>query len=394
MMTRTMSSYRASVWITAIAVGAALYGAAGCALSADLLEDDSGSSKAGNDGSCTPEDCGMNSAYVNGYPVDELHLQAPATATATGSGGVSKLMSPGLPNIAGVRVTGFLLPSGLPATLFARHGELYALRNGITHKGDQLVFGKIIIDREGTADVIVINEYEYLQGAPWLAPVHNYLFTYAPEEMGFDKNTPSRYFTVPVCRVAADLDREDLTRAVILTRERYKHELVTQKGNNDDEWQVMPEVSNLLAYGWFNIACQGTALNKQRWWGYYPDAPFSGEGWSWQDRQAVLKSIVNDPCGMNLSFTETGTPLAWHNGAFFLSRPEEWLVADMEVESIWTEDGAVCFNTPREPAGSTNPAALVNQNCHDLVQNPCPDTQEALSNLQAYGTIVTLVVPQ
>ena len=380
--------------MAAIAVGAALYGTAGCELSADLEKHGSRSYEAGNDGSCTSEDCGMNSAYVNGFPVDELHLEPSGPMATGGYGGVSKLMNPGLPNIAGVWVTGFLLGDGLPATLYAEHGELYALRSSQIFKGDQLEGSKILIDRDGTPDIIVIQKYEYVPGAPWLTPVHNYVFTYAPENMGLGPGTPSRYFTVPVCRVAADLDREDLTRAVILTRERYRHREVTEVGGTETEWEVLPEVSDPSADRWFNIACQGTALNKQRWWGYYPDSPLATEGGSWEERQAVLRSIVNDACGLNLSFTETGTALAWHNGATFLSKPVAWQLEDMEVESIWQPDGAVCINASRQPPGEIDPADLIDEHCAELLENPCPDSEEAIENLAAYGAIVTLVVPE
>ena len=392
-MTANMTNYRdhAGSWLTTIVLGAAVCGMAGCELPGTLPEDSLALKATGDDGSCPADDCGLNSAWVNGYPVDELNIAPPLSVSlaATGSS-VSKLMASGLPNVAGVRVTGFLLEDGLPAQLFAEYGELYAMRSGLVFKGDQLEGSKILIDRLGTPDVIVIHEYEYapgLDGVPW---VHEYLFTYAPEEFGLTHHDPSRYFTTPVCRIAADHGRQDLTRAAILTQERYRHD-------DTPVHKVLPTVEDSPAVGWFNIACQGTALKKARGWGYYPDAFASSNRTTWQQRQALLKSIVNDACGDDLFFTETGTKVAWHNGQEYLSAPEEWNEDDMVVESVWDENGALCFGTARQPESDMSPAAEIAATCGELLQRPpCGDRVSVLGLLgqAGEGVIATLVVPE
>ena len=364
------------------ALAVAVCGAFGCTLAVDDWDENAGSSKSDRDGSCPSEDCGKNSAYVNGYPVDELHLplRSAREPRTIKSGGVSQLMPPGLPNVAGVQVTGFILDNGRAAFLFAEHGELMAmLDNGVVLKGANLIGGQILIVRNTSdaaiPDAIIIQDYQHVDNK-----VHNYRFTYEPEEPPPGRDDP----VLSVCRTAAETGQSDLTWAVILTEERYVH-------SSAPSYDVMPDIVPPTTRGWFNIACQGTAMNKARWWGYYPDSNSATEYSSWQQRQAVLKSIVNDACGINEMFTESGTQVAWHNGQDFLSKPSEWNLSDMAVESIWNENGAVCISQPRRPSGKMDVEEEVTAHCPELLQQPCPSLDVALSELTQRGTIVTLV---
>lgn len=391
--TKSRDRVQARSWATALVLGAALWGAAGCDLSAGLRDKDS-RWKMGGAG-CTSEDCGANSAHVNGYPVDELHLQQasapPRGLLSARSGEDARLLQPGLPNVAGVRVTGFRLGNGLSATLFAENGVLRAVRLGNKYYGDDLVGGRILIERGPIPDEILIAGYERIDGNPGTLPVHRYLFEYVPDPaLGGGSPSAPPFPPVSVCKIAADTGRADLTWAVILTRERYMHSAAHE---------VLPEVFDPSADGWFNIACQGTASFKMDAWAYRPDLPTTHGSWtSPHSRDAVLRSIVNDACGLNMSFTETGTQVAWYDGRWyggneFVSRPPEWDWEDMEVESIWTADGPWCLTKPREPVG-VDVLNEVSTYCAALLQQPCPSVEDARDNLEDYGVIMTLVEKQ
>lgn len=119
----------------------------------------------------------------------------------------------------------------------------------------------------------------------------------------------------------------DETSVVLLTDELYDIEGKTVHPNEP---------------GWVTMACRGHALAKMKFMGHDPNDQYDS---SWQQRQAALKMITADYCGKGLSFTAVGQPLAWidERGNF----PEHLLPSVDGVEARWSEDGALCLDTPR-----------------------------------------------
>lgn len=309
-----------------------------------------------------PDECGENGTKVNDYPIPELYLEY------------------GVPNTAGVSIVGFLDPTGTPAPLFADEGRLYTVVGGAVLEGEDLVESKILIDRAGTGDVIVIFDYD--EGTSWVTgstePVHNYLFTYADEGGPVGPGADPCDFRVPVCEMFNKVGEEKLAWATVITNERYQL---------DSTHRVLPAVSQSPAPMWFNIVCRGTALYKARHWEYHPDTGVPAISTSVEEREAMLKSIVNDSCGGNMSFTENGTAVAWRNESGSVNIPLDWNFDELEVESIWDEHGATCLGQSRLEMA----AQKVATHCPALATTECPDVHESVANLAAYGKIVTLV---
>jgi ADYC domain len=91
--------------------------------------------------------------------------------------------------------------------------------------------------------------------------------------------------------------------------------------------------------GSFNLACPSTALSKMKLMGYDPqDRAFST---TLVQRQAVLKMLTGRYCG-DFVFTEDGQPLYWDNQSRWFSWSPEGA-----VEALWNETGAICLNQPR-----------------------------------------------
>ena len=319
----------------------------------------------GNGGgtACPQNDCGTNNPEVNKYPVPELYLEY------------------GVPNAAGVSMVGFLDPSGAPATLVAEHGRLRAITGtGKILEGDGLKYSKILIERAGVSDVIVI--YGYDREESWVTgsgeQIHKYLFTYADDESGVVPSDDPCEFRLPVCRAYQEGADEALAWATIITDERYQL---------DADHRVLPSVFQSPAPLWFNIACQGNSLFKARKWEYYPDTGNPAITTTVADREALNRAIINDACGMDLGFTENGTTVGWRNVSGSVDIPMAWNFDDLEVESIWDENGAICLTKSRLEDAELEIA----DNCPALLATPCPDVNEAVSNLAAYGKIVTLV---
>lgn len=91
---------------------------------------------------------------------------------------------------------------------------------------------------------------------------------------------------------------------------------------------------------WVTLACVGQAAAKMKMLGYGPNGPRAS---TVADRQATLRMITADYCGTGHSFTTSGVPVAWRDGAFTVEPPFE----ETELEAKWGPDGALCLNTPR-----------------------------------------------
>ena len=90
------------------------------------------------------------------------------------------------------------------------------------------------------------------------------------------------------------------------------------------------------------LACVKEAAFKMKMLGYYPN---SVNGDDEEQRQATLKMLTADYCGIGHAFTKPGTPVAWKNSGG--SVYPQWESSDDAIEAIWDKDGALCLATPR-----------------------------------------------
>ena len=261
------------------------------------------------DDACTRWRCGFNAAEVNGRSLQELNLQ-------------------GLPNADGVKIFSFTPPLlsllGGPYTLGVENDELVATRPGSKLKRQQLVGSVIVVkDELGLPIPITIAGIEMVDswatgGAPIVA------YTLLAPDLGSllgVKNVCSGSLLDPL-----------LAAATVLGGETYDGETKTVHANMS---------------GWITLACAGSAAAKVKLLGYGPQTkqPGASAPASVAARQATLKMITADYCGLGESYTANGTALVWanHNGTVDSSN----LHPPDAVEAVWTADGALCLDATR-----------------------------------------------
>jgi hypothetical protein len=102
---------------------------------------------------------------------------------------------------------------------------------------------------------------------------------------------------------------------------------------------------------WFNIACLGGTLSKMHLLRHTAAGSTATYQTEIGERQAVLKMLTADYCGLGQghTFTENGTRLnyitsrGWHIPGL---APDLFGITD-SVDALWDEDGLVCLNYPR-----------------------------------------------
>ena len=309
---------------------------------------------------CPPDECGANSPVVNGYSIDELHLNV----------GVNN----GSPNHDGVRIVGFVPannPTGEEFVLSATGGELIATsRSGIELKGAGLVNSQIILEatQDDTTMSMAIVIYAYDEAPNWHGTpklrLPRYLVTYDPTAQSIDQDAgpmqTTGHATTPVCSTAAAYgtvtgdggDADDRAWITVLTSVRYVHDTTTKRPLAQVQSSTLESDK-----GWFNLACRGHALYKTKFMGYELDpAPVYAAALqsrrSLDKHQATIKALTADYCGNNTSFTEDGELLRWenHHVASVDNKVDNEAVhgnAQFALEARWTGTGAICLDTPR-----------------------------------------------
>lgn len=117
----------------------------------------------------------------------------------------------------------------------------------------------------------------------------------------------------------------DLTSVVFLDRELYD---LSSYGVNEG-------VDNVAS-----MACRGHAVAKMKLLQYGPSS-----GTTVEERLATLRMITADYCGDGTSNTVHGTPLDWTDQRGHVMFDENTMSSVVEAE--WSEEGALCANTPR-----------------------------------------------
>ena len=258
---------------------------------------------------CSNWRCGYNTSEINGKSLQELHLG-------------------GLANADGVKLVGFLPPTGLLLKWkLGVEGDALVARGGLfgnaTLRGPQLI-GSIMLLKVGLLTVpVIIAGYDEVES--WASngePVAAYSLIYADLKQPLLKRS--------VCKGTL-LDPLEAA-VVVLAGERYDLESKTVISDQQ---------------GWITLACAGSAAAKMALLGYGPHAEFDDGSApaSVEQRQATLKMITADYCGGGNSYTTDGMPLVWENQSGAVT-PDATLPLG-PLEAIWTANGAACLNTPR-----------------------------------------------
>lgn len=295
---------------------------------------------------CQTPECGSNTAVVNNYPIEALHLD-------------------GRPNSVGFSIIPTLYPSG--TRLDIRQGEIvgvdpvagnvvlrgrkvrnswFRLRKVSSQAGpdeewkvhitkvarvslwpvgrqtEQVYAYELKVSGEGAFDTPPVcskewawNSIEYnmhIEPGTWWRQIRDWLLAANAFSLDIDISLDWRTRGRFAVLIAGETYATD-TGAVLLTGEQGKR--------------------------WFNIACSGTALAKMKLMGYDPEEDRTTS----DQRQATLRMITARYCGTQ-SFTRTGQALIWQNAQKGFLRDPERVGA---VEALWNKDGATCLNQPR-----------------------------------------------
>lgn len=266
--------------------------------------------KGGKDWGC--RDCGFtNSPYLGPYAFESV--------------GYGSLPGPSLNKfVEAIDVSGAAWP------VFVDEFGLGVDQGGLEVRGHDLVGWTLIVDASNAtgSDTYEVEVYAFEEVAGWNDsedPVPTYGLSV------YDVNTDTM---VNVCP-GYDLDA---TSIVFLDRELYD---LSTFGVDDG-------VDNVAS-----LACRGHALAKMKLLQYDPNSPSFSTTPS--ERLATLRMLTADYCGDGTSQTWVGTPLDWTDQlGHVLFDPSSMSPV---IEAEWSEDGALCLNTPRVgSAPSCSPA--------------------------------------
>lgn len=314
---------------------------------------------------CPADKCGVNSPYVNSFPVNGLNLDGEA-------------------NLQGVR----LIPESLIADPAVCQG---AVRLGIEAGAFVGVAGDGEVACEGRALLGARFSIE-MNSLPMRITITNTTLvrTWDPRRGRLHEKRawvrayrlqPDQRDATSICRNHSSwLEELDVPEAT--TAPPPDHEATAWSAVDDLALLVVGELydgeASVVALPgaarperWFNIACQGGAIAKMRLLGYDPDptSPRAPAPPIWagprgrnqppaeppapaderDERQATLKMITGKYCGQR-SHTAPGTRVSWTP----LDRDPDRrkakeIEADANLEAFWRANGAVCLSTPRVP---------------------------------------------
>ena len=304
--------------IAALSMSLLAAGHAGCMvedLPSGTGEDEVGRVALASDQSCPPSSCPHNTPYVHGLRIDELHYGQPG--------------EPGVPNQRseqGFLMLGFTAADGQEGRITIQDGELRAtVGEGKVLAPEDVVGGRIRVDWQVPSQAprlydLIITQMDYVRSWTYdvrMVPAytiiaHDLLLTVEDQ---------------PICKT----DDGATTHAVLLANERY----------DVDTLRVREKVP---VDGWFTIVCEHSALYEMRLAGYDPEIP-AGERFHTEphQRQATLRMITADYCGIGHPFTEVGRELRWQNQAGWYQHD----LSQTSHEAIWGPDGALCLDQPR-----------------------------------------------
>ena len=272
-------------------------------------------------GACDqPSMAGFEATTADGDPEFRC-LECVFNSPSVNDFGAGDMRVDGLPNEDGVSFAGIRSTEGMVYDLEIIDDEFAAQTSGGLLMGAQLVGWDLLLDTGG--DIIPVHIYAAETQASWAdgaASFTKYALNYPSQDPGIRHNICPSYLLDPEIAVVTLIRNERYDRAAI---------------------EVIPNQTD-----WVTLACEDEATFKMKRMNYGPNDDFGGaQPASVAQRQATLKMITADYCGVGHSFTQQGTPLHWRNTA---NNVDSCVGGDCtSIEAVWTENGALCVRNPR-----------------------------------------------
>jgi len=300
-------------------------------------------------GACPHTVCGLNGVWLGaGVAFRELHL----------NGGV---------NAQGLRIIQFLDAKDRPLQINVDRDVLQGrLASGIVLTGAALNGARIFLGPAGGAATYILTITSVSMIPSWTActgcnepvrPVPIYQFSAA---------SVTDSCQVEVCQpgLASDYPGGLVGKAVIYRGDYYDDAYTVRD-------QPTPDRRN-LDNDLFNIACSGTSLFKLHLLRHTSASASAGVSTTVDQRQAILRLLAADYCGVGHPFTVDGTPIELG----FAASPYDVTVASGyrlsgkgPTDASWSQTGASCLGVPRLTRSMTasDAAAFL-----DAIHTLCP----------------------
>lgn len=312
--TRYQSTRLSSLIATGLTAAVSLLGAAGCAL--DTVEFGQIQQAEGTE-SCP----------------DPIQCNVPYTELDTGAHEINEIDISGTSaNSHAVTFAGFKDATGNPVTLSVEGGEFVATNGfGGTVTGASLVGYVIELDVGGIVAPLVDVSLEitgYTQDDAWLSSASGVVRI---AKYGLAQNVGTGTPLTAQQHICPNQSDPTAASVFLLMGETYDPDNIAVNANQTN---------------WLTLACEGSALAKMALLNYGPQSDFDGLGnaATADQRQATLKMITADYCGVGESFTVDGAQLYWRNRDDNVSGG--W-ISNAALEALWDENGATCLDSTR-----------------------------------------------
>lgn len=299
---------------------------------------------------CDVTRCGTNSPVIDSLRFHDLSLV-------------------GVPNAQGLWIEQFVDAGGTGYTLAVRDGQIFGTRGGATLAHAALRGARIILrDRSGRipgeisvtiADVLPLHYWAKSpkDGQHPDLEAYNLQYSAAGAQGSLCGN--------PVDGEGRDQIGDPLGMVV--------NTAVVFEGDRIDADSIT--VSPTIDRSWFNIGCAGHAIAKLALTGHTEAARAKGFVSTPAERQAMLKMLVGDYCGVGAPFTIPGEPLFWRDDHGWMDFKA---AVQPVVEARWTSAGAACLGDARldiHPPTGTWPSGLMPRpggTVAELIATKCP----------------------
>ncbi len=289
--------------------------------------------------------CGANSAQINGYSISELDTYPELGEDEMARGWLEK-PEQRMANASGIKFLRFENPYGEPYDVWIEDGELVASSDGLTQiRGDRLIDFRFVLSISNPQTQLEVPEMDLVitsfgEVASWVDPgIHSGA---VPQLLAYGLAYDPNYDSLPngpiepnelssLCPGQSPTD----STVFLFAGEIY-----------DTEERVVFSESAPGAYphisDWISLACAGSAAAKMKLLCYGPQADCNGSGQvaSPDARQALLKAITADYCGIGHSFTADGTSIWWQD----IYGTADNNHAPGSLEAVFDSNGATCLS--------------------------------------------------
>lgn len=279
-------------------------------------------------GACPSTVCGLNGVWLGaGVAFRELHL----------NGGV---------NAQGLRIIQFLDASGHPLQINVDRDVLEGkLASGVVLTGAALNGARIFLGPTGRAATYVLTITSVSTIPSWTActgcgepvrPVPIYQFS---------ATSVTDNCQVEVCEpgIASDYPGGLVGKAVIYRGDYYDDTTYSVRD------QPTPDRRN-LDNDLFNIACSGTSLFKLHLLRHTSASASAAVSTTVEQRQAILRLLAADYCGVGHPFTVDGMPieLGFATSKYDVTAASGYRLSGTgSTDAYWSQSGASCVGVPR-----------------------------------------------